>query len=251
MLKTIDELSAFFQKEDEFTAAIEYTRSQFNFSAELVEKDYLCSLLLMYLYQNREIPIVFKGGTLLAKVHAGFYRMSEDLDFTIPMSPDVKRKERSACVKPLKEVINSISKDFEFFTINKSLTGSNASRQYNAEIIYDSKFGIKQSKILIEIGLRETCFEQPLIKIANTLLINPFSGDAVFPNYKVKCLTLSEAYAEKIRAALSREKLAIRDFYDLYYARQNNIFDFTGAGFIGLVRKKLALPNTKLVEFDS
>jgi predicted nucleotidyltransferase component of viral defense system len=42
-------------------------------------------VLLEYLAAVDE-ALVFKGGTCLAKVYADFYRLSEDLDFVIPMA---------------------------------------------------------------------------------------------------------------------------------------------------------------------
>ena len=38
---------------------------------------------------------MFKGGTLLSKAYVAFNRMSEDLDFTLPTGPDMKRGARS------------------------------------------------------------------------------------------------------------------------------------------------------------
>ena len=77
-----------------FKDAIQYTEQQTGFSGRLIEKDYYCSVILSLL--DAESPeIFFKGGTLLNKVHAGFYRLSEDLDFTISVSHEAKRSERS------------------------------------------------------------------------------------------------------------------------------------------------------------
>ena len=41
--------------------------------------------------------LTFKGGTSLNKIHAGFYRLSEDLDFSISMPVDSARSDRSSC----------------------------------------------------------------------------------------------------------------------------------------------------------
>lgn len=43
----------------------------------------------------------------------------------------------------------------------------------------------------------------------------------------MKTLTLREAYAEKLWAALTRRDVAIRDFYDIDYALTNRILDLT------------------------
>jgi predicted nucleotidyltransferase component of viral defense system len=47
----------------------------------------------------------------------------------------------------------------------------------------------------------------------------------LFPEMKIPCMSLEEAMAEKMRAALTRTIPAIRDFYDIRYAQQQE-FDF-------------------------
>lgn len=66
-----------------FREVVSYTATEMKFLPRLVEKDYFCSLLLEYFFPLD--TLVFKGGTCLAKVYTNFYRLSEDLDFTIPM----------------------------------------------------------------------------------------------------------------------------------------------------------------------
>lgn len=65
-----------------FREAVSFTAAQTALAPNLIEKDYFCTLLLERL-AAAEGMLVFKGGTCLAKVHAGFYRLSEDLDFAI------------------------------------------------------------------------------------------------------------------------------------------------------------------------
>lgn len=138
MLSSFQELLLFFQKTEEFNAAVEYTSGQHAFSTNLIKKDYLCSLVLMYLYEHGNL-LIFKGGTLLAKTHADFYRLSEDLDFTIPIPFCATRKERSRAIKEVKSYLNNICEQLPIFTITKPLTGSNESRQYNMELSYQFK----------------------------------------------------------------------------------------------------------------
>jgi len=76
-----------------FRDALQYTQKLTGFTARLIEKDYYCSVILSLLYAESP-EIFFKGGTLLNKVHAGFYRLSEDLDFTISVSHEAKRSEQ-------------------------------------------------------------------------------------------------------------------------------------------------------------
>jgi len=61
-----------------FLEAVNFTTAQTGFSPRLIEKDYFCTVLLQYLATSG--VLVFKGGTCMAKVHAEFYRLSEDLE---------------------------------------------------------------------------------------------------------------------------------------------------------------------------
>ena len=60
--------------------AIGFTAATTGFQPALVEKDYFASVVLEWLASRRP-ELVFKGGTALSKVHSGFFRLSEDLDF--------------------------------------------------------------------------------------------------------------------------------------------------------------------------
>ncbi len=68
-----------------FLEALNFTAATTAFAARLIEKDYFCSVLLNHIFKKLGALLVFKGGTCLAKVYAGFYRLSEDLDFMIPI----------------------------------------------------------------------------------------------------------------------------------------------------------------------
>ena len=67
---------SFHKDENSFKAAIEYSVRDTGFRAELIEKDYFCSLLLNYLFYNNESVMIFKGGTCINKVYTSFYRRS-------------------------------------------------------------------------------------------------------------------------------------------------------------------------------
>lgn len=250
MRTSLNNILAFYSNHDEFVAAVQYTAGRFQFSPELVEKDFLCSLVLLYLYGDNLCPLVFKGGTLLAKVHAGFYRLSEDLDFSISIPPEATRKFRSNRVQPLKEKIHLINQYLPMLEVDKPLSGSNESRQYNATLTYQSKLNSAQNRVLIEIGLREEHITTVNEYSALTLITNPITQKNLVQPIQVKCLSLQEAYAEKLRAALTREKVAIRDYYDLHYALKNNLIELDKPSFIHLVQTKLAVQNASLIDFN-
>src|ERR1035441_10202497 len=99
---------------DYFRAAVTFTAQRTAFTPRLVEKDYLCTVLLEYLAATGS-QLVFKGGTCLSKVHAGFYRLSEDLDFVIPMPTDASRSARSAQMSGVKKAIHSLERQIPIF----------------------------------------------------------------------------------------------------------------------------------------
>jgi len=113
--------------------AIRFTAAETGFIPRLIEKDYFCSVLLEYLSANNS-ELTFKGGTCLSKIYAESYRLSEDLDFSISIPTEASRTERSRIIAPLKGVIDGVPTSLPVFRVEQVLTGSNASRQYNAEI---------------------------------------------------------------------------------------------------------------------
>jgi hypothetical protein len=50
----------------QFKAAIEFTAAETGFQPELMEKDYICSLILNDFASRLQDILIFKGGTLLA-----------------------------------------------------------------------------------------------------------------------------------------------------------------------------------------
>lgn len=113
---------------DLFLSAIEFTAAKTGFQPALIEKDYYCSLILHDFSITMGDILIFKGGTLLAKAHAGFYRLSEDLDFSISISHKSTRKDRSQLANKVKPFVNTISDRLPILNIKKELTGSDESR---------------------------------------------------------------------------------------------------------------------------
>ena len=227
---------------EQLRAAIEYTNTETGFLPELIEKDYYCSVILQALFANPSHDLVFKGGTLLNKVHVGFYRLSEDLDFSISISPTKSRKEKSNSMKSIKKLVSSLETGFELISFVKELQGSNNSSQYNAVLEYESCLSDIKDTISFEIGLREEILTPVTTLNARTLVKNPFNKSFLIESYPVKCLSKTEAYAEKLRAALTRTKPAIRDIFDLDYAMRNQIINFNDKELQGLAKIKLSKP---------
>jgi len=226
---------------DFFREAILYTANMTGLNSQLVEKDYFCSVLLSFLYSD-ESSLVFKGGTCLSKVYGGFYRLSEDLDFMISTPSDSSRSFRRKTIEPLKKMVGRVFDVLPFFTLLEHLTGRNNSTQYIAQVQYRSSIRPVPATIKIEIGLREELLTLPQKGRVKTLLNDPFSRKPAVQEFSVLCMSPEEAYAEKLRAALTRKDLAIRDFYDIDYAVQGMGLDLSKKHFLDLAIRKLTVP---------
>ena len=235
---------------DIFRAALSYSEATTGFTATLIEKDYYCSLLLRCLF-SRDTSLVFKGGTCLGKVYADFYRLSEDLDFIIPVGANTSRTRRRAKAEPVKRVFERLPAVLPGLAISEAFEGHNESRQYIGYLEYPSAVMEKHERIKIEVGLREPLVSPAESKPARTIIINPFTGQPLLPSFPVRALALTEAYAEKFRAAMTRREPAIRDFFDLAYAVRDMALNTQDAEFISMVAAKLAVPGNAPVDVSA
>lgn len=231
-----------------FREAISYTVNATGFRREQLEKDYYCSVVLSYLYMEEDHSMVFKGGTCLSKVYADFYRLSEDLDFTISLSPLASRSLRRKAIDPIKELVSKIPKTLYGVSLSGEFKGFNNSTQYAVEVVYHSIFTGQAEKIKLEIGLREILLDAPKREKTRTLLFEPLKGQPLVPEFIVTCVSLKEAFSEKIRAALTRKDTAIRDFYDVDYAVRKMNLNLNEKQLLEFVEKKLAVPGNDPVD---
>jgi predicted nucleotidyltransferase component of viral defense system len=233
---------------DLFREAVRFTATETGFPPRLIEKDYFCTLLLAYLSGAAGGDLVFKGGTCLAKVHAELYRLSEDLDYTIPVPMDAPRKERSNRAANVKTALNGLAKAIPTFQVVDPLRGANKSTQYLAVVGYGSTLSQQKETIKIEVSLREPLLMPTVNGSARTLLLNPVTARDFVQSISLRCIENSEALAEKFRAALSRREVAVRDFYDIDYAVRNDGLNPEDAKLVEQVRQKLAIPGNEPVD---
>jgi hypothetical protein len=71
------------------------------------------------------------------------------------------------------------------------------------------------------VALREPTLEPPVAREARTAVLNPINESPLIPPFPVSCLTYREVMAEKLRAALTRREVAIRDFFDVEHATRH------------------------------
>jgi predicted nucleotidyltransferase component of viral defense system len=233
---------------DLFRDAVSFTQSETGFSGRLIEKDYYCSVVLEDLSLALVRELVFKGGTSLSKVHGGFYRLSEDLDFAISTPVDASRSERSKRIASLKAHLANLPKRVSCLQVVAALRGYNNSTQYIGQFCYRSLLTGEDESIKVEVSVREPIVEAVRELPARTLLLDPFHRNPVIDSIQVAVLSRQEAYAEKLRAALSRREPAIRDFYDVDRAVRAGWIDPTNPALVELVGQKLAVPGNDGVD---
>jgi predicted nucleotidyltransferase component of viral defense system len=227
------------QDADFFREAVRHTAARTGFVPRLIEKDYFCSVLLAYL-AAAEPRLVFKGGTCLSKIHCGFFRLSEDLDFAISLPASATRKRRRTEVERSKSAVAEVAHGVPAFRVALPLAGANESAQYNGEVTYRSLVGGGDETIKIEISLREPVLLPAIQGHAATALLDPIDDGPLVPPVVVACLAYREAMAEKLRAALTRREVAIRDYFDLDHAVTTLGLDLTA--LIDLARQKVTIP---------
>jgi len=207
------------------------------FRPAIVEKDYYLTVILNNIESLLTDKVVFKGGTLLNKAHLNYHRLSEDLDFTYN-AEFANRATRSKAITPIREKMLAFLKTLGMTSYKPEGEGFNDSTQYVFKVKYPSILMAKDDIIKIEVSLRQPPIESPVHTLIKHFYQDPFSGEDLFPTGKVWSLSWKEAVAEKLKAAISRKDVAIRDYYDLWYISEFG-FDFYDKSFIKLFKRKI------------
>lgn len=226
---------------DLFRECIDYTARQTGFRRDLIEKDFVCSAILSCLAARLPPSAVFKGGTCLSKVFTDFYRLSEDLDFAIPLPLNARRAQRRKQIEPVKKTCGQLADLLTGLFAIEPFRGVNESTQYAGTWGYRSVISGSPDRVKIEFGLREPELLPAEAHTAGTLLQNALTGAYLVPPFQISVMALLEIWAEKTRAALTRLDPAIRDFFDLDYACLNLNLNLDDATLVDMIRRKLAV----------
>lgn len=223
---------------NEFLKILERTSAQTDFPLRLLEKDYYITIILSKINELSN-DLIFKGATCLSKIYYSYYRLSEDLDFTLKLhAKNPTRTTRSNAMKPIKESLRAFLGNLGMSIEGLDRAGHRESTQYIYSLDYDSVVLNKKESIKLEIGLRFN----PILPIekhkVNHRFIHPFTKELLFDVGSVNCLALKELVAEKLRVAATREVIAGRDFYDLGYLLRGG-FNFKDKELLSLFKRKL------------
>jgi predicted nucleotidyltransferase component of viral defense system len=170
-----------------------------------LEQDYVQALFLQELYRETD-GLVFKGGTFLKHAH-GLDRFSEDLDFTqVPESEGIDALESAAAA------LERYALPAELDDVERRADAILARLRYEGPL-YD---GTDRSRGTIELDVstrddivRETDWIRLFFPYPETRAVT------------ARCLSIEEAFAEKLRA-LGTRSLG-RDLYDSWFLLQQNV----------------------------
>jgi len=207
---------------------------------DLIEKDLILHKILLALSSNKNFRenYTFKGGTCLTKAYFGYYRFSEDLDFSFigqekfkDLSKKKIRKKISEELEKIIEIIDKFCKEneldfkadktdetyFEFRGGNKFTT---IKIYYNSSIDNVKRFIKLQFNFLEKIlfTIKDKDIESIISKdIKKEFEVN-FSENLywVLKSPRLNVYSLDEILSEKIRAILTRQGVKSRDFIDVY-----------------------------------
>jgi predicted nucleotidyltransferase component of viral defense system len=214
--------------------------AQRKFRPAIVEKDYYLTVILNNIESLLTDKLVFKGGTLLNKVHLNYHRLSEDLDFTYRSTVGLTtRSQRSRAIEPIRDKMPEFLQALGLKSPKSDGEGFNNSTQYLFNVQYSSVVMARAENIKLEISLRQLPLEAPVRCTIKHFYQDPFSGVDLIPVHSVWALSFLEAVAEKLKAAIARKDVAVRDYYDAWHIAEAG-FDFFQDNFIRLFKTKLA-----------
>lgn len=211
------------------------------FVSVLLEKDFILTMILIKFWEKYP-NLIFKWWTCLNKIYFPYFRLSEDLDFVI--NTDFWCKARKTL---LKQYENDFVEDLKilWLKLKDQRTKFDSYKLAMFTFEYNSIIDNSSQTIKIDISLKNN------LKLAQkkweikSFFINPVLEENIFWKHFINCIDLKESVAEKLRAWLTRKEPAIRDFFDIWYIKNNSNFDFKDLEFIELVNIKL-----KEVDFE-
>lgn len=207
------------------------------FNVMMIEKDYYITEFFKELQNYPDIWLMFKGGTCLNKVYLWYYRLSEDIDFSVYRDElkdinTLTNSQQYAKRKKLKDEFLKVFKDcFGKMWIVEVLDKEwkplrhtfNDWKLIRFLFQYQSVFENCDINIIkVEISCMWLPKEKPLsLEIMNLL------PDIFDEKITALCYNINEVIAEKLRCSFGRYKkdednnivvkIAVRDLFDLYY----------------------------------
>jgi hypothetical protein len=172
------------------------------------------------------------------KVYFPYFRLSEDLDFVLQNPDDLGRIARKTLLKRYENTMVSELQKLGI-ALRDERTKFDEYRLAMFSFEYRSVLDGFVQTIKIDISLKNSLRLAPRRLPIRAIFKDTVMGEDIFPECTFSCIDLAESLAEKMRAALTRQKPAIRDFFDIWYVREFSDFDFANADFRDILAVKL------------
>lgn len=194
-------------------------RTEWQIDVGVIEKDYVLGWLLAGISNEPELANtwIFKGGTCLRKCYYETYRFSEDLDFTVVAGGPDTPAQLASVFGRISEWLRDQS-GIEL-VIEESSFASRENRRGNPTCQGRLAYRGPQAppglpKVKIDITSDELVVDQPVLRN----VAHPYS-DAPLPVEQIQCYSLTELFAEKLRALA--ERCRPRDLYDIVHVHRH------------------------------
>ncbi len=182
-----------------------------------VDLDYTLGWILCGLWAQPEVAAnwVFKGGTCLRKCYFPGYRFSEDLDFTLtrPLSMEDGRALVSAATKWAEEATGIALTSQPLRA--EVMPAAEGDPGYEFRLYYRGSLPMGGSPRGIQVHLSGG--EVVVMPLVSRSLNHPYSDSIEMEAVMLRCYSLAEVLAEKLRAICGQRRHAIaRDLYDIH-----------------------------------
>jgi len=210
---------------------------------DMIEKDIILHQILLDLSRENFFSknFLFKGGTCLIKHYLGYFRFSEDIDFTWKDQTRFDGKSSRQINEDLSGIIDETGKILEKIASKRGLDFKcdKANRDYvelnsrgricTFKIWYDSAILKKRAFLKIQINfLDELCLKPQNGDLKSLMTERSQELEALFAEYSEYASTIpflmydvKEILSEKIRALLTRRAIKARDFLDIFFISKN------------------------------
>ncbi|HEX9908721.1 MAG TPA: nucleotidyl transferase AbiEii/AbiGii toxin family protein [Thermoplasmata archaeon] len=208
-------------------------------NSDIVEKDYHLHRVLHGIAQDEHLKgnLVFKGGTCLVKAYTGYYRFSEDIDFSWKHGGDLEGKTKNKMIAICSDEITALVSAFKGiseklgfrFYGDKADTEevhiSSGGRMVDMYLRYNSEVSGLPTKIKIQVNLVDTIL-YPFRKLSLRSYVDGVDLEGMRVLYKepcqeycrpiqFECYDAREIFVEKCRAAMTRTVYKPRDVLDI------------------------------------
>ncbi len=210
---------------------------------EIVEKDYYLHGLLYEISKDSYLRsnLVFKGGTCLVKAYSGYYRFSEDIDFTwannkIWLSRNNGERdaqctrEAENTIQHLKMITDKLGLKFSGAKNGEDVHFSSGGKMVNLKPSYYSELNRIRSEVKVELNFVDVTI-YPTKEMELRTYLNEIESDELKVLYegpyqiysnivKLNCYDCKEIFIEKCRAIMTRKTYKPRDSLDIYIMEQ-------------------------------